>query len=738
MSDKQMVFNGINGATGDYLLPPLSPKEISQVIQGESLDKSHQQELKAWFERVTNVSLGPKEGVDPKDLAQSGWGVIFAFQDQERVPALKEALKELLDLRKQQAGDHYREYTGPDAYRPGESKNDFLARHGIGPGPADPEKVPYYLLIVGDPQTIPYRFQYQLDVQYAVGRLYFDTLQEYARYARSVVLAETGQVVLPRRATLVGVQNLDDPATALSATQLVAPLAEAIAADQKDGKSDGAPWQIQTLPPAETKKARLAQLLGGADTPALLFTASHGMGFPNGDRRQLPHQGALLCGDWPGPLIWRKEIPQDFYLAAEDVADGARLLGLVSFHFACYGAGTPQLDDFAHQALQAPAAIAPHAFLARLPQRLLGHPNGGALAVVGHVERAWGYSFTWDQAGRQIETFHSTLKRLMEGHPVGSALEYFNVRYAELSTVLSAELEDVKFGKLANDLALAGLWTANNDARSYTIIGDPAVRLPVRAGVETAVRPVMEAVRIAGAAKAATPASAAPLVDASPKVENGGAPPGAASASAAAKAGPGAPLGAGVMFSPVPQVPGGFKEDNPELYQAWVDHIKSGYTNTDQVFQRVLNAFMRSHNSTLIMYWIIFGVGVGFFVTAVVIALQTQAALTSAVFGGLSIASFITYFISRPTQAVEENLQFMTWLGVIYNSYWTHLAWSFDPQQAQQELDKATADAISQIQQLLDRYAQAVKNRPGLVEGLTGQREGKDSGGGSPSKVEKG
>ena len=31
-------FNGINGATGDYLLPPLSPAEIVQIARGEGID----------------------------------------------------------------------------------------------------------------------------------------------------------------------------------------------------------------------------------------------------------------------------------------------------------------------------------------------------------------------------------------------------------------------------------------------------------------------------------------------------------------------------------------------------------------------------------------------------------------------------------------------------------------------------------------------------------------------------
>jgi hypothetical protein len=36
-------------------------------------------------------------------------------------------------------------------------------------------------------------------------------------------------------------------------------------------------------------------------------------------------------------------------------------------------------------------------------------------------------------------------------------------------------LEDVQPGKTPDDLELAVTWTANNDARSYVIIGDAAV-----------------------------------------------------------------------------------------------------------------------------------------------------------------------------------------------------------------------------------------------------------------------
>jgi hypothetical protein len=482
MSDPEalLTFNGINGSTGRYGIEPMTADALSRAIQGKPPatpeELAHLRELELRRQTDTLANYAPKEGVDPKKLEQTGWGAVFAFGAD---PAIYIALSPLLKRRKEQAGERYREYLGPDAYRPGESKNDFLMRHGAAPGPVDPTKVPYYLLLVGDPDTIPFRFQYQVDVQYAVGRIHFETIGEYAAYAQSVVAAEKGKLTLPRRAAIFGVANNGDGATQLSHNELASPLAQW--AETQDG------WTVEKYLNGDAKKARLASLLG--DAPAFLFTASHGMLYNSGDPRQAAKQGALLCDDWPGPS-YKDAIPDSFFFAGDDVADDAKVFGTIAMHFACFGAGTPQLSDFSTSG--APPAIAPKSFLGRLPQRLIAHPRGGALAVIGHVERAWGCSFHWDKAGSQTEVFKSTIKRLMEGHPVGSALEYFNGRYAELSSDLSTTLEDVKYGKQVDPYLISAMWTANNDARSYSVIGDPAVRLMLVHDLEPAHRPVLE------------------------------------------------------------------------------------------------------------------------------------------------------------------------------------------------------------------------------------------------------
>ena len=512
MSEDLLYFNGINGDTGSYDLDPMTAARLFDVLRGVD-EEANIKELQYRVQWENDKHLGVVEGIDATKIEEAGWGVIFpADMEGKFVPAVKDALKPLLDLRREQAGDYFRIYEGVDALRPGESKSDFLVRHGVPPAdPANPEKMPYYLLLVGDPEQIPYRFQSQLDVQYAVGRIHFETLPEYANYAASVVAAETGQVTLPKQAAFFSVMNPDDPATALSTTRLMEPLLTQMQPELQE-------WRLESFVREQASKAQLAKLLGGDQTPALLFTASHGVPFTAGSERQLPHQGALLCGDWPGPKAWagRGAIPQDHYFAGDDLTSDANLLGMIAFFFACYGGGTPMHDDFPKPGTNRLNQIAPKPFVSRLPMHMLGREKGGALAVIGHVERAWGASFTWARNIEQTDVFKSTLQHMMEGKPVGSALEYFNSRYATWATELSTTLRDVHFGLEVEPVNISSMWTAHNDARGYAIIGDPAVRLKLAQNGDGAqARPAITVQPATGAVQAPTSmVNAAPVASA--------------------------------------------------------------------------------------------------------------------------------------------------------------------------------------------------------------------------------
>src|SRR5690606_2035096 len=138
---------------GDYLLQPVAVEQIAAMARGEPMDERLLRDLAARDEFAALEVYGAAAGIDPSDLAQAGWGVIFAYGAD---PAIREALRELLDLRKEQAGrtreSFYSEFTGTKAYRPRESCRSFLSRHGVDASqPADPSRgVPYYLLLVGD------------------------------------------------------------------------------------------------------------------------------------------------------------------------------------------------------------------------------------------------------------------------------------------------------------------------------------------------------------------------------------------------------------------------------------------------------------------------------------------------------------------------------------------------------------------------------------------------------------
>lgn len=475
MNDDELILNGINGATGEYLVPPIPPAEAADIARGRPTESL----LGSWFRAIVSVLKRPKLGlpmdVDPTNPARAGWAVVLPTGASAEVKA---AVQPLLDRRKA--------VVPPDRckvleYRPGETMKKWLARHGVAPGSVTPTKVPYYVTLVGGPTEIPFDFQYLLDVEYAVGRLAFDTPAHLRAYAEGVAAYETASAVRNAKEVVFwGPRHAADRSTQMSADSLIKPLAEGTpaAGDQPAENPVAADrgYRSRCFRAADATKAKLLETLhppAGTAPPAVLFTASHGMGWPKDDPRQRPAQGALLAQDWAG----FGQVSPAHYLTADEVEAGAGVGGLVAFLFACYGAGTPQTDNFLTERGRGPVAVAPEPFVAALPQRLLSHPGGPALAVLGHVERAWGYSIRPTGAGTQIGHFRDFLNRVLSGEPVGHATKNFGERYAVLSAELLSLLDDSTPGPKPTPQEVAATWAERNDAQNYVLLGDPAARL---------------------------------------------------------------------------------------------------------------------------------------------------------------------------------------------------------------------------------------------------------------------
>src|SRR5919107_451743 len=120
--ENRVVFNGINGATGGYLVPPMSAQDVSEWARSGRVELEHLKELKRKARTQTDNFL-VRYGVVPESLEEAGWGVIFA---RDADPAVKDALRPLLELRKSQATKkderRYQEYVGRLGYRTGEGE----------------------------------------------------------------------------------------------------------------------------------------------------------------------------------------------------------------------------------------------------------------------------------------------------------------------------------------------------------------------------------------------------------------------------------------------------------------------------------------------------------------------------------------------------------------------------------------------------------------------------------------
>jgi hypothetical protein len=455
-----IFFNGINPRTGGYLVPPVEESELLELLSESAtglpgkVKSTEESALRDHLHRKL-PNAGLPVAVNENDPAAAGWGIVFHENEQ---PELIKSAEELIKHRKTMVPDHHLKIL---TYRSGQTVNKWLAEHGVGSGHVDPAKVPYYLLLVGEPEKIPFSFSQRLGLEYRVGRLPFDEPWQLANYTRSLIRHERHEGGSRSTDVLVFAPE-HDAATELSARYLADPLAQQFANRMS----------LQSLRREEATKYHLLELLR-AGAARCLFSASHGLGLDAGDERQTAEQGAIVC---PRDTSVAKPLTTDDYFSAKDLSPEIDLTGTMLFCFACFSAATPSVDRFFRRKGQA-LPLAPKSFFSALPIQMLVNPGGAALAVAGHIDRAWGCSILNEKSDPLLLPFDNALSRALKGIPCGQMLKDFYDRYASYSIELTDLLETRDLGGNVPDRELFFAWTRRNDAGGYILLGDPAARL---------------------------------------------------------------------------------------------------------------------------------------------------------------------------------------------------------------------------------------------------------------------
>ena len=474
---KDLVYsNGINLDTGEYLLDPMTKGEFIQYTKNSKQPKSLLRLLEdIWF------SISKKELQDPGDgslsnIWEAGWGIIFHEAESQE---LRDIFKPLIAHRKSQIHDE--RLVGSFEYSDEQSLEKWLIKYGLEPGIKDKYLIPYYLLIVGDPEIIPFWFSRLLDVDYAVGRVHFDDLVDYERYISSIIEYEISEKVRGRRSTaFFATRHPDDESTRLSADYLVGSLIDRtknlVKSSEMTPVIENLRSDVEVYIEHDARKQTLTDILTLRDDerrPHLLFTATHGTGSTEYSDSQRLNQGALVCQDWKG----RGKLKKDHYFSVHDITDEYKFQGMLFFCFACFSAGTPRYDQFLFVKGASPRQLVPSPFVAALPKAVLSHSDGGALAWIGHIDRTWSSSFIMRDQRLIVRPFINCIQSIQSGLPIGFSMKEFNERFAALSISISEMQHQVELDMPFAEKEFIQSWILRNDAGGYLIIGDPAVSL---------------------------------------------------------------------------------------------------------------------------------------------------------------------------------------------------------------------------------------------------------------------
>jgi hypothetical protein len=457
------------------------------------------------LDRAPRPSTGPRSAdallwdvpdKDPNDLVHQRWGVVAP--EGKAGDVMLDAVAPLIRQREQEQGASARIYR----VAPGMSARDAVRWRNDAYRAEDvPEaERPRYLMVLGDLHHVSLELQQVMAHSAFVGRVHVGDAggepdaDGHAAYAAKAVMharsvENAGQARMPQ--LLLYVANDGTAATTIGREQLVEPCRAAFEKRAEDNATMRDVALVISNDPRGGSPP--GALLRAAETsqPAILLSVTHGVGAPSGGwssaTRQRAEQGALVLGD--GTL-----------LDAETLRSRRFLPGGMWFCLACFGAATPResvfhawLSSLVHhglprEILEPILASLPRPderpFLSAMSQAALANPHG-PLAMIGHVDLAWTYSFsdprnlTRRVPSRILSVLDAWLRRSRAGTALDALMRFYREANDSLMERYQAQA-DAQVDGLSDPTdpaERAQLWMLRNDLRGYVLLGDPAARL---------------------------------------------------------------------------------------------------------------------------------------------------------------------------------------------------------------------------------------------------------------------
>jgi hypothetical protein len=333
--------------------------------------------------------------------------------------------------------------------------------------------LPYYLLLAGSPERLPWEVQFELNHTSYVGRLDLDE-EGLGRYVEAALSDWADSRADPTSPLVWAGQHEAGDITWLMRQTVAEQVYRRWATDAQIGDRAG------RLVQAKATNGGLADALAEAHS-GVVVTTSHGMTGPLNDQQKMRRNLGLLV-DSEHALLDPKALLRNWQPD-----------GVVWYALACCSAGGSGRNQFtdlvdnnsrAYQVLDKVAALGPVS--AQLPRALLGAARP-ARAFIGHVEP----TFNWTL--RRMDTGQITTDALVqalyneffqqEAPPVGFAFARWFQEASRLRAIWQAARSNIARGReswrsRALRASLSGI-----DRQCTVILGDPAVApaaLPAR------------------------------------------------------------------------------------------------------------------------------------------------------------------------------------------------------------------------------------------------------------------